>query len=127
MGCAGIGRVDGVYRKMDPSLEESDRWRRFDRYIDHQKRHFVRGPKEGGPYHCPCCGYRTLEERGTSEICEVCYWEDDGQDDEDAEIVRGGPNGALSLAQARANYRAFGACEQSMLENVRPPRSEELT
>ncbi|WP_404460578.1 CPCC family cysteine-rich protein [Sutcliffiella horikoshii] len=30
-------------------------------------------------YHCPCCGYRTLEEKppGTYEICEICFWEDD--------------------------------------------------
>jgi hypothetical protein len=26
----------------------------------------------------------------------VCFWEDDGQDDHDADLVRGGPNGALS-------------------------------
>lgn len=30
-------------------------------------------------YHCPCCGYRTLEEKppGTYQICEICFWEDD--------------------------------------------------
>lgn len=33
-----------------------------------------------------------------------CGWEDDGQDDKDAHIVRGGPNGSLSLAQARLEY-----------------------
>lgn len=27
---------------------------------------------------CPCCGYRTLQERGQYEICPVCSWEDDG-------------------------------------------------
>ena len=37
-------------------------------------------------------------------ICPVCCWEDDGQDDEDAHEVRGGPNGSLSLTQARENY-----------------------
>lgn len=30
---------------------------------------------------CPCCGYRTIKERGCYEICAVCYWEDDGSDD----------------------------------------------
>lgn len=27
---------------------------------------------------CPCCGYRTLRERGDYEICKICFWEDDG-------------------------------------------------
>jgi hypothetical protein len=30
---------------------------------------------------CPCCNYKTLEERGQYEICRVCFWEDDGNDD----------------------------------------------
>ncbi len=30
---------------------------------------------------CPCCGYKTLKERGQYEICSVCYWEDDGNND----------------------------------------------
>ena len=33
-----------------------------------------------------------------------CGWEDDGQDDHDADVVRGGPNGRLSLTQARLDY-----------------------
>ena len=112
---------------MEPSPEELDRRRRwFDWYIDHQARNSVRLPPEGGPYNCPCCRCRTLDERGASDICPVCFWEDDGQDDQDAEVVRGGPNGSLSLAQARENYRRFGACEESMLENVRPPLPQEL-
>ncbi|GAA3388672.1 CPCC family cysteine-rich protein [Streptomyces roseoviridis] len=53
---------------------------------------------------CPCCFQRTLEERANFEICPECGWEDDGQDDVDAHIVRGGPNGRLSLAQARLDY-----------------------
>jgi hypothetical protein len=80
----------------------------------------------GLPLRCPCCGCRTLGERGGFEICSVCFWTDDGQDDHDADVVRGGPNGALSLTEARANYLRFGACEESMASNVRPPRPEEL-
>ena len=53
---------------------------------------------------CPCCGYPTLSARGDYEICTICWWEDDGQDDADAEDVRGGPNGAYSLTRARANF-----------------------
>ncbi|MEU8679707.1 CPCC family cysteine-rich protein [Streptomyces sp. NPDC048560] len=53
---------------------------------------------------CPCCFQQTLEKRANFEICPECGWEDDGQDDADAHIVRGGPNGGLSLTQARLNY-----------------------
>jgi hypothetical protein len=78
------------------------------------------------PLRCPCCGCKTLGERGGFEICQVCYWEDDGQDDYDADSVRGGPNGSLSLSEARSNYLRFGACEERMMGNVRAPRPEEL-
>lgn len=78
------------------------------------------------PLRCPCCGCKTLEMRFGFELCPVCYWEDDGQDDADADECKGGPNGSLSLRQARANYLLFGACEERMRENVRPPRPEEL-
>ncbi|MCC6575412.1 MAG: hypothetical protein IT462_16670 [Planctomycetes bacterium] len=83
-------------------------------------------PADGVAYACPCCGFLTLSERGGDEICEVCYWEDDGQDDHDADAVRGGPNSDLSLTQARANFREFGACSRTMLKSVRPPRLEEI-
>ena len=62
----------------------------------------------GGPYTCPCCGYRTLRERGGYEICAECGWEDDGQDDHDSDIVWGGPNGPRSLDAARSAYVAEG-------------------
>lgn len=56
------------------------------------------------PYTCPCCGHATLSERGSYEICDECGWEDDGQDNHDSAVVRGGPNGSLSLDQARVEY-----------------------
>ena len=34
---------------------------------------------------------------------------------------RGGPNGELSLAQARRNYAAWSACEERFKQHVRPP------
>lgn len=64
---------------------------------------------EDGLQPCPCCDCKTLGERGGYEICEVCGWEDDGQDNDNADEVLGGPNGDLSLTQARANYRQFGS------------------
>jgi hypothetical protein len=62
----------------------------------------------GGPYSCPCCGHVTLSERGGYEICPECGWEDDGQDDHDAHVVRGGPNGRESLSAAREAYLQRG-------------------
>lgn len=80
---------------------------------------FVMSPRElreacppgGGPYTCPCCRFLTLDARCAWEICPECGWEDDGQDDLNADEVWGGPNGSLSLAEARLHYAqyAFGA------------------
>jgi hypothetical protein len=56
----------------------------------------------------------------------VCFWEDDGQDDHDADEVRGGPNSDLSLTLARLNFREFGACDLRSLEHVRKPWTSEL-
>lgn len=52
---------------------------------------------------CPGCGYPTLTERGRYEICSVCNWEDDNQDDKEADEVWGGPNSELSLTENRLN------------------------
>jgi len=38
---------------------------------------------------CPCCGSCTISERGDYEVCKVCWWEDDGQDNHDADEVLG--------------------------------------
>lgn len=70
---------------------------------------------------CPCCKYLTLTSRGAFDLCPVCGWEDDGQDDADADTVRGGPNGLLSLESARRNFLTFGACEAAALGHVRAP------
>lgn len=78
-----------------------------------------------GPHACPCCGFLTLGERGGYEICDVCFWEDDGQDDHDADGVRGGPNRGLSLTEARRNYARIGAADPQDLKHVRPPEPDE--
>jgi hypothetical protein len=84
----------------------------------------IRGT-EGGPYPCPCCGYVTLPDRGGFALCPVCWWEDDGQDDQDADRVRGGPNNDLSLTQARANFQRFGAASERWRPRLRAPRPDE--
>ena len=58
-------------------------------------------------FACPCCGYPTLDERGGYEICALCNWEDDGQDDPYADEVWGGPNWDYSLAEARRNFALY--------------------
>lgn len=57
---------------------------------------------------CPCCNFPTLSERGVYEICTVCWWEDDGQNEDSADHVWGGPNGPYSLAKACANFQKHG-------------------
>jgi len=56
------------------------------------------------PNTCPCCGYFTLDARCSWEICIICFWEDDGQDDFDADKVFGGPNGEHSLTHYRIEF-----------------------
>jgi hypothetical protein len=77
-------------------------------------------------YRCPCCGYKTLHGRGQDEICKVCFWEDDGQDEHDASDVRGGPNYDLSLTRARENFKEFKASNRRRCANVRPPLPDEI-
>jgi hypothetical protein len=77
------------------------------------------------PLRCPCCRSKTLLQRGEFDICPVCFWEDDGQDDDDADDVHGGPNGDLSLTEAQANYRRIGASREQDLPHVRPPFEHE--
>lgn len=76
-------------------------------------------------YACPCCGYKTLEEKppGTLEICEICFWEDDGLQYEDPDFV-GGAN-KVSLRQAQANFAKFGACEERYIDFVRKPTDDD--
>jgi len=58
---------------------------------------------------CPACGYPTIEDYGRYDMCHLCAWEDDGQDDAEAEEIRGGPNGNYSLKEARLNFFRFGS------------------
>jgi hypothetical protein len=62
-------------------------------------------PLNASRFNCPCCGYPTLPELNAYEICELCNWEDDGQDDETAEEVWGGSNSDYSLSEARRNFK----------------------
>lgn len=89
----------------DPNLSNeqlvAQRTNWFEAYAS-QLNVFARSPDI--EYSCPCCGHPILTERGADEICRHCGREADGQDDHDSSIVRGGPNGRLSLDEARFEY-----------------------
>ena len=76
-------------------------------------------------FRCPCCGYKTLETADALALCPVCWWEDDGQEDEDAAEVRLTVNGQLSLNQARAHFAHCGAAHPRYLPHVRKPEVTE--
>ena len=77
-------------------------------------------------YKCPCCGFRTFEtpDKGDFEICPVCFWERDPAQFRD-EDLSGGAN-SVSLRTARQNFLQYGACEEKFVNNVRPPRQDEM-
>ena len=57
---------------------------------------------------CPCCGARNLGERGFWEICSVCWWEDDGQDNKDTVVFDERPDGHTGLSRARLYFILHG-------------------
>jgi hypothetical protein len=77
-------------------------------------------------FRCPCCGYKTLEAPGALQLCPVCWWEDDGQEDKDASEVRLTVNGQLSLDEARSHFLEYGAAHPRFLRYVRKPQPAEL-
>lgn len=81
---------------------------------------------ETGSFPCPCCGCLTLPEPppNTFFICPVCFWEDDGVQLDDPSYT-GGAN-RVSLAGARANFRAFGAIDEASRALVRAPSPDEI-
>jgi predicted N-formylglutamate amidohydrolase len=76
-------------------------------------------------FRCPCCKFKTLCGQGQDEICPVCFWHDDGQDEANAQLVLGGPNGLLSLRQAQINFKQIGAIDERWKSKVRPPEPDE--
>ncbi|MCQ4922198.1 CPCC family cysteine-rich protein [Tissierella carlieri] len=77
-------------------------------------------------YTCPCCGYKTLEEKppGTYDICPICFWEDDRIQFENPDY-EGGAN-HVSLRQGQQNYLSFGACEKEMTKYVRKANKNDI-
>jgi len=75
-----------------------------------------------GHYCCPCCGYPTISSRNNYVMCDLCSWEDDGQDDDAAQEVWGGPNGDYSLREARDNFEKH----LTMFRSSEPGTSERI-
>ena len=73
---------------------------------------------------CACCGFRTLKSGADYEVCPVCFWEDDGLGESEPDKPSG-PNHELSLSQARANFKAVGACHSRFVSKVRAPLPHE--
>ena len=69
-----------------------------------------------GRYQCPCCDYYSLTARAGFEVCPICYWEDDGQDMDQLDVVSG-PN-HITLRQGRFNFERIGACDQTAVSLV---------
>nr|WP_253958047.1 CPCC family cysteine-rich protein [Metabacillus halosaccharovorans] len=76
-------------------------------------------------YTCPCCGYKTLDEEppNTYDICEICFWEDDGfqykyPDETGANYV--------SFREAQQNFLKFGAKGERSLKFVRYPNKSDI-
>jgi hypothetical protein len=84
----------------------------------------MREKGKSGLFACPCCGYATVSEVGGYEICPICFWEDEGQDDPNADEVWGGPNSG-SLTQARMSFVKNGAATDKDKKRVRLPLAAE--
>ncbi|MBT8226747.1 MAG: hypothetical protein HKP61_02070 [Dactylosporangium sp.] len=72
------------------------------------------------PDRCRCCGCRT-----GCTTCPVCFWTEDGRSEENAARVIDGPNGDLTLLDARLNFSIYGASHPRYQSLVRPPRADE--
>lgn len=70
---------------------------------------------EGEPeklFTCPCCQYETLKERGQYDVCPVCSWEDDGNNDPSR---YSGVN-HMTLEEGRANFDKYGAITKELVK-----------
>jgi Cysteine-rich CPCC len=66
---------------------------------------------------CLCCGYKTLDGIGW-EVCNVCYWEDDGV----SELDKISSANHMSLFEAKENFKKFGVMSEDFQKSVDPDR-----
>ena len=90
---------------MNPELKQLHKRREFfNRHLSKLKGADRRNDIKNLGNTCPSCGYPTLEERCAWDICAICFWEDDGQDDQDSDKIYGGPNSDYSLTAYRLEW-----------------------
>lgn len=73
-------------------------------------------------FTCPCCSYKTLEERYNYETCLICKWMDDDIQ-EDFPDFNGGAN-KESLREAQKNFKEIGKCSKLLLHRESAPVSQ---
>jgi hypothetical protein len=99
---AGSEASSAVPPHMSMTCEARRAW--WDAYFESEDPDVLRA-RPNAMYCCPACGYPTLSRRADYQICGLCDWQDDGQDDPEPG-VSGGSNGECSLAEARHNWEA---------------------
>jgi len=52
---------------------------------------------------CPCCGELTIDDPGHYDTCDICTWEDDPIQSDDADF-KGGAN-EMSLNEAKQAFK----------------------
>lgn len=76
-------------------------------------------------YPCPCCGYLVFDEPpGSSDICMICFWEDDALQLRFPELAD--QTNVVSLAEAQRNYANYAAIEERFAGDVRQPTVEDV-
>jgi len=67
---------------------------------------------------CFCCGYNTLNKRGEYFICNVCYWEDDGNN----ELYKYSNVNKMTLFEAKENFIKSSVISDKFQNRVDPDR-----
>lgn len=72
-------------------------------------------------FTCPCCGYKTLNERDNWETCQVCKWMDDEIQSYEPDI--GGAN-KVTLREAQKNFKEIGRADRINYHSKGKPTSK---
>jgi hypothetical protein len=77
------------------------------------------------PFPCPCCGYLVFAEPpGSSDICMICFWEDDAEQLRYPDLAD--ETNIMSLVEAQRSYGQHGAVDERLKEDVRRPTAEDV-
>lgn len=76
-------------------------------------------------FPCPCCGYLVFAEPpGSSDICMICFWEDDAEQLRYPDLAD--ETNIMSLVEAQRNYGQHGAVDERLKGDVRRPTAEDV-